>query len=189
MKQSMKKQSALTDTDLNDLIQRCLKRDVVAQKRLYDTYAPKMLALSIRYMGDREAGMDVLQDGFVTVFSKLRTYKGEGSFEGWMRKIFVNEALMALRKNDALRYADKIDNIPAAFMMESSEDAVSRMGAKELTALIESMPPGYRAVFNLTIDGFQHDEIARMLGISSASSRSQLSRAREWLQKRIEELY
>ncbi|NMB36653.1 MAG: sigma-70 family RNA polymerase sigma factor [Bacteroidales bacterium] len=185
----MNKQSALPDTDLKDLIQRCLKRDVVAQKRLYDTYSPKMLALCIRYMGDREAGMDVLQDGFVTVFSKLRTYKGEGSFEGWMRKIFVNEALMALRKNDVLRYADKIDNVPAAHMMASNEDAVSRMGAKELTKLIESMPPGYRAVFNLSIDGFQHDEIARMLGISSASSRSQLSRARDWLQKRIKELY
>ena len=175
--------------DNEKLIRQCQKRSKKAFDELYKTYSPIIFGICLRYTRNKTEAEDLLQNCFLKILNKIDDYEFKGSFEGWMRKIFVNEALMALRKNDALRYADKIDNIPAAFMMESREDAVSRMGAKELTALIESMPPGYRAVFNLTIDGFQHDEIARMLGISSASSRSQLSRAREWLQKRIEELY
>lgn len=167
-----------------DLIKAAVKGRSSAQREIYEKLAPKMMAVCLRYMGDRESAEDILQDGFVTLFNKLDMYSGEGSFEGWARRIFVNTALMSLRKTDALKLSDDIS--AAAEIVNNSPSATQNLGYKELMALVASLPSGYRTVFNLAVvEGFNHAEIAKMLGISEATSRSQLNRARTMLQKKI----
>lgn len=145
-----------------------------------------MFPICIRYIGDRDQAEDVLQDGFITLFDKLESYKGEGSFEGWARKIFVTTALMSLRKKDALKMSEELDT--ARGMKAETVSQVQSIGYKELMKLIMSLPPGFRTVFNLySIEGYSHKEIGDMLGISETTSRTQLSRARIWLQKKIKE--
>ena len=165
---------------LND----CKKGDRHAQKAVYDYLAPKMMALCLRYMGDRESAEDVLQDGFVTLFSKLGGYLGEGSFEGWARKIFVNTALMSLRKNDILKQSEDVD---AAWNITSPEpSAIEQLSCEEINALVAELPPGFRTVFNMyVVEGYSHKEIAQELGISEGTSRSQLLRAKAMLQEKI----
>ena len=169
---------------IKDLIQAGLRGDRNAQKAIYDSLASKMMSVCLRYMGDREAALDILQEGFVTLFKRLDTYSGEGSFEGWARKIFVNTALMSLRKNDALKGSSDIDEIWNISSRE--ESAVDKIAYNELMALVTSLPPGFRTVFNLyVVEGMSHKEIAESLGISEVTSRSQLQRARVLLQKKI----
>jgi RNA polymerase sigma-70 factor (ECF subfamily) len=135
-------------------------------------------------MGDRDSAEDILQEGFVTLFTKLDSFTGEGSFEGWARKIFVNTALMSLRRTDALKLSDDLET--AWGVSSENESAVQTMGYKELMGLISQLPAGFRTVFNMyVIEGYSHKEIAGMLGISEATSRSQLQRARMMLQKKI----
>ena len=129
---------------------------------------------------------DVLQDGFITLFSKLSDYKGEGSFEGWARRIFVTTALMSLRKKDALKMSEELDL--ARGMKADTVTQTQNLGYKELMELVMSLPPGFRTVFNMySIEGYSHKEIGEMLGISETTSRTQLSRARIWLQNKIKE--
>src|SRR5574344_1906566 len=143
-----------------------------------------MLTLASRYAGDRERAKDILHDGFITLFNKIDSYSGTGSFEGWIRRIFVNTALMSLRKVDILRNTEEIDNDIGEIRDFPGE--VETMSSKELMELIASMPDGFRIVFNMyAIEGYNHQEIAKELNISEGSSRSQLSRARVWLQERI----
>ena len=169
---------------MEELLALCKKGDRRAQKKLYDSLAPKMFALCIRYMGDRESAADVLQDGFVTLFSKLDTFSGEGSFEGWVRRIFVNTALMSLRKNDILRNTKELED--AAPVVSEASSALDDIGYKELMAMVASLPTGFRTVFNMyVIEGFSHKDIADALGISEATSRSQLLRGRTMLQEMI----
>lgn len=140
----------------------------------------------MRYIGDRVLAEDVLQDGFITLFTRLESYKGEGSFEGWARKIFVTTALMNLRKKDALKMSDELDL--ARGMKAETMSQTQAMNYKELMALVMGMPPGFRAVFNMyAIEGYSHKEIGVMLGISETTSRTQFSRARVWLQNKIKE--
>lgn len=168
------------------LIKSCMKGDRVAQKVLYDRLAPRMFPLCIRYIGDRVQAEDVLQDGFITLFTHLESYKGEGSFEGWARRIFVTTALMTLRKKDALKMSEEIDQ--ARGMKADIPSQGQNIGYKELMTLVMSLPPGFRTVFNMyAIEGYSHKEIAEALGISETTSRTQLSRARTWLQNRIKE--
>ncbi|MCQ2167167.1 MAG: sigma-70 family RNA polymerase sigma factor [Bacteroidales bacterium] len=157
-------------------------------KEIYDSLAPRMMAVCLRYMGDRESAEDVLQDGFVTLFSKLDTYSGEGSFEGWARRIFVNTALMSLRKKDALKGSEDVD---AARDISSGEpSAIQKISCKDILKMISELPPGYRVIFNMfAIEGYSHKEIAETLGISENTSRSQLLRARMQLQEKIKEKY
>lgn len=167
-----------------ELVRACLRGERAAQKKMYNSLAPKMFATCLRYMGSRDEAEDVLQDGFVTMFTKLASYSGEGSFEGWARKIFVNTALMALRKKDALRESEDLET--AQGVSNPSADQVQTLGYKELTKLIASLPAGYRTIFNMSvIEGYSHKEIAEALGISEGTSRSQLQRARMLLQERI----
>lgn len=167
-----------------NLIEKGIKGDRSAQKAIYDMLAPKMFSVCIRYTGQRDTAEDLLQDGFVTLFSKLDSYKGNGSFEGWARRIFVNTALMYLRKKDALKMSDDIDN--ARNLTSEYTNQIQNIGYKELMNLITSLPTGFRTVFNLyVLEGYSHKEIADMLGISETTSRTQLSRARVWLQNRI----
>ena len=169
------------------LIESCIKGDRAAQKVLYDRLAPRMFPVCIRYVGERELAEDVLQDGFVTLFTHLDSYKGEGSFEGWARKIFVTTALMSLRKKDALKMSDELD--VARGMKSENVTQMQNIGYKELMKLVMTLPPGFRTVFNMyAIEGYSHKEIGELLGISETTSRTQLSRARIWLQNKIKEI-
>lgn len=169
---------------LESLIEGCKKHDPKAQKGLYDLLSPAMLAVCMRYIKDAEAAKDTMQDGFVTLFDKISSYKGEGSFGGWARRIFVNTALMQLRRNDALKFSENIEDSQAMQMTQSN--TLEKIGADEIFKLVNSMPDGFRTVFNLyVIEGYSHDEIAKMLSITVGGSRSQLSRARAWLQSKI----
>ena len=146
-----------------------------------------MFPVCIRYIGDRDQAADVLQDGFITLFTKLETYKGDGSFEGWARRIFVTTALMALRKKDALKMSEDLDTVRG--MKADTVSQTQQIGYQELMKLVTSLPSGFRTVFNMySIEGYSHKEIADMLGISETTSRTQLSRARIWLQKKIKEI-
>ncbi len=166
------------------LIESCIKGERAAQKVLYDRLAPRMFSLCIRYVGDRALAEDILQDGFITLFTRLESYKGEGSFEGWARRIFVTTALMSLRKKDALKMSENLE--AARSLKTETASQVQNIGYKELMSLIMTLPPGFRTVFNMyAIEGYSHKEISEMLGISETTSRTQLSRARIWLQERI----
>jgi RNA polymerase sigma-70 factor (ECF subfamily) len=146
-----------------------------------------MFPVCIRYIGDRTQAEDVLQEGFITLFTKLKDYKGEGSFEGWARRIFVTTALMSLRKKDALKMSEDLDALRG--MKAETTSQIQNIGYKELMNLVMSLPPGFRTVFNMyAVEGYSHKEIGDMLGISETTSRTQYSRARAWLQNKIKEI-
>lgn len=171
-----------------DWIEDAKRGDRRAQKAIYDILSPKMYAVCLRYMGDSESAADILQDGFVTLFSKLDSYSGEGSFEGWARKIFVNTALMSLRKKDAMKNTEELEVVRNVISPEAG--VIEQIGYKNLLEMIREMPPGFRAVFNMyIIEGYTHKEIAEELGISETTSRSQLQRARLLLQAKIKDRY
>lgn len=147
-----------------------------------------MLAVCLRYVNDMETARDLLQDGFVRVFMNIHSYTGTGSFEGWLRKIFVNGALEYLRKSDVLRESTDLDSSADLVQLDSS--AIEHLSAAELMKLIQELPVGFRTVFNMfAIEGYSHKEISEALGITESTSRSQFTRARQLLQKRIKELY
>ena len=176
----------MTETSEQKLIDLCIEGDRIAQKVIYDRLAPCMFPVCIRYVGDRQTAEDILQEGFITLFSKIGSYRGNGSFEGWARKIFVNTALMYLRKKDALKMSDELEN--ARNLSTDLSSQIEDIGYKELMKLITGLPPGFRTVFNMyVVEGYSHKEIAEMLNISETTSRTQLSRARVWLQSKIKE--
>ncbi len=169
------------------LIESCIKGDRESQKALYDRLAPRMFPLCMRYVGDRALAEDLLQEGFITLFTRLKSFKGEGSFEGWARKIFVTTALMELRKKDALKMSDELET--ARGMKADMPSQGQNLGYKELMKLVMELPVGFRTVFNLyAVEGYSHKEIGQMLGISEVTSRSQFSRARAILQNKIKEI-
>lgn len=152
---------------------------------MYEKYSSRMFSVCLRYARDRDDAKDLLQEGFVTVFTKIGTFNSAGSLEGWMRRIFVNTALMKLRKADILRDAADVDGAAAA-RVPDVDDVLSGVSGKDIMKLISAMPDGFRVVFNMSvIEGYSHQEIAQALGISEGTSRSQLSRARTWLQERL----
>lgn len=172
---------------LEQLVPACRNGDRKAQKRLFDALAPKMMALCLRYIGDRPTAEDVLQEGFISLFSRLDSYSGAGSFEGWARRIFVNTALMHLRKTDALKLSDDIGEARGLFSEEATP--VQKIGYRELTGLIAKLPPDARTIFNMfVIEGYSHKEIAQTLGLNEATTRSKLQRARIRLQEMIKGL-
>jgi RNA polymerase sigma-70 factor (ECF subfamily) len=166
------------------LIKECVKKDIRAQKRLYDKYAPLMMSVCLRYVKDRDIAQDLLQDGFIKLFDKIHTYSGSGSFVGWMRKIFVNTALEYLRHNNVFKHSTDID---AAYNIESeNESPIDMISTDELMRCITELPTGFRTVFNMfAIEGYSHAEIAELLGIQEGTSRSQYARARILLQQKI----
>ena len=137
------------------LIKSCKKGDRAAQRVLYDRLAPRMFPVCIRYVGDRTLAEDILQDGFVTLFTKLDDYKGDGSFEGWARRIFVTTALMYLRKKDALKMSDDLE--VAKGLKTEVTGQIANIGYKELMDLVMSLPTGFRTVFNMyAVEGYSH---------------------------------
>jgi len=169
----------------NDLINGCLRRDRNAQKLLYDTYSSKMYGLCYRYVKDSMEAQDVLVTSFTKIFEKIDQFKQEGSFEGWIRRIVVNESLTSLRKRRSMHVETELeqaDNDP------NYKNASDHLEAEDLLTIVNELPTGYRIVFNMyAIDGYSHKEIAEYLGISENTSKSQLSRARTYLQKVLKE--
>lgn len=145
-----------------------------------------MLGVCMRYVSDRETAKDIMQDGFVKLFLNISTFLEEGPFEAWMRKVFVNSALEHLRKVDILKEAISLEYVNEQAITPHSP--VSELSAQELLVVIQQLPTGFRTVFNLfAIEGYSHKEISEMLGITESTSRSQYTRARQLLQKRIKE--
>lgn len=168
------------------LLNACKKGDRSAQKRLFDMLAPKMFSVCLRYMGDRDSAEDVLQDGFIALFTRLDSYSEKGSFEGWARKIFVNTALMHLRRTDALKLSDDIEL--AKGLDSGTVTPIQNLGYGELMKMVAALPESFRTVFNMyVIEGWSHKEISEALGITEATSRSKLQRARLKLQEMIKE--
>ena len=161
-----------------------MKNDRAAQKQMYEWLAPRMFAVCLRYVGDRESARDVMHDAFITLFSKLGSYKGEGAFEGWARRIFITTSLMHLRKKDVLKYAEDVQTHGNDMGYDPS--VIDRMDAQSLLKIVSQMPAGFRTVFNMyAIEGYSHQEIAKELGITEGGSRSQLSRAKIWLKDKL----
>ena len=168
------------------LIEKCLNNDTLAQKQMYEWLSPRMFAVCLRYAGDREDARDILHDGFITLFEKLGGYKGEGSFEGWARRIFVPAALMHLRKKDVLKHSEQLEDFSAEITYDAG--VIEKMDAKVRMELVQQMPDGFRTVFNMyAVEGYSHQEIAKELGITEGGSRSQLSRAKIWLKEKLKE--
>jgi len=175
-----------TFTTETDIIKGCLKGDRNAQKHLYDQYSGKFLAISRRYIKDRDLAEDVMIEGFMKIFEKLDQYEGKGSFEGWMKRVIVTQALLTLRKNQKLSMEINIEHqLETGLPQYEFVD----MEVNELMEMIRELPVGYKTVFNLyAIEGYTHAEISDLLGISENTSKSQLSRARALLKQKITQL-
>jgi len=170
-------------TKENELIEGCKKRESHAQRQLYDRFSGKMYALCNRYVKDKMEAEDVLVSSFTKVFERIDQYKGEGSFEGWLRKVVVNESLSYLRKNKNMYLETDIEAIDHEPDFETID---TQLETEDLLKMINALPTGYRIVFNMyAIDGFSHKEIASHLGINENTSKSQLSRARAMLQRNL----
>ena len=170
---------------LDELVQACIKGNRLSQNILYKKYASKMFGVCLRYAKNREEAEEIMQEGFMRVFTYIKQFKGTGALEGWIRKIMVNCAL--------LRYQKKIHMKPVIELntelcnAAGDTDIISNLNAKELLKLIQSLSPAYRMVFNLYVfEGLKHREIAQMLGISEGTSKSNLSDARAVLQKALQ---
>lgn len=168
------------------MIEGCLRQDRQAQQLLYRQFAGKMYAVCCRYVKDRMQAEDVLVMAFTKIFERLSQYKGDGSFEGWIRRVMVNESLTYLRKHKNMYLETDIE---AAAFEPDYQKMENVLEADDMMKMIEAMPTGYRTVFNMyAIDGYSHEEIAQQLGISENTSKSQLSRARVYLQKKLTEM-
>ena len=167
-----------------EIIQGCRKNDRKAQQYLYDKYSPKMFGVCKRYVKNYEDAEDVLVDAFFKVMTKIDMYHGNGSFEGWIRRIVVNEALMHLRKNHNFKMTVEISNIDIKSVVTIEDE----LAAEDILKLLEKLPTGYRTVFNLyVVEGYKHREIAEQLGISINTSKSQLILAKKRLQSLVKE--
>lgn len=172
-------------SDNKNIIKGCLEGVKRDQELLYRRHAAKMFAVCLQYSGNDEEARDILQDGFIKIFENLVFYKHEGSFEGWMHRIIVNTALEKYRERHHLYRVDDIDTIPEPDADPYNDD-YSGLEAIDLLDMIRELPPKYRMVFNLyAIEGYSHKEISQMTGISEGTSKSNLSRARVILQKKI----
>jgi len=171
------------------LIEKCRKNDRAAQKILYDRYSPIMLGICMRYVYERSEAEDILQEGFLKIFTKVSEFEGRGSFEGWMKRIFVNTAITHYHKNSKHnKYHYDIDDVKIP-KNEKPAYGESEFTREELFNIIHSLPEGYKVVFNLyALEGYKHKEIAEMLKIDINTSKSQYSRAKKLIRKKLESL-
>jgi RNA polymerase sigma factor (sigma-70 family) len=167
----------------NDLINGCIEGDRRMQEELYRRFSPRMYAVCLRYAGNAEEAEDILQEGFIKIFKKLDSFRGEGSFEGWVRRIFVNTAIEHFRRK---RYLQPVTEKEENSIEGKSLSALDDLAEKDILALVRQLSPGYRTVFNMyVVEGYTHKEIGDMLGISEGTSKSQLSRAKVILQDMV----
>ncbi len=166
--------------DENKLIRRCQDNDRTAQKYLFEKYKSTLYGIILRYVKNSATAEDVLSDVFIQIFDKVGSYQFKGSFEGWMKRIAVNHALMHLRKHKNMTYTEE------DFILDQpqSPEAIEELEEQDILACIQELPDGYRSVFNLyVIEGYKHREIAEMLDISIHTSKSQLIMARKKLKE------
>ncbi len=173
--------------NIEQIIAKCQKNDRKAQKRLYEMYAPLLLGICMRYAKDKQEAEDVLQEGFIKIFSRIEQYSGKGSFDGWLKRIIVNTAITNYRANLKRYYHDEISDVSEYnFIGDVNESEFTR---EELLKAIRQLPKGYAIVFNLyAIEGYKHREISEMLDVDISTSKSQFLRARNNLQKILLEL-
>ncbi len=166
-----------------EIIDRCLQNDRFAQQYLYHYFSPKMFSICLRYASDYHTAEDLLQEGFIKAFKYLHKFRREGSFEGWLRRIFVNTSIEAYRKNVRVypildQENNEIDIVDQSCFFDLEH--------QDLLNMVQTLSPGYRTIFNLyAIEGYPHKEIAKMLDISEGTSKSQLARARSILQRKV----
>ena len=168
---------------LDDIIKGCItgKRD--AQAKLYNMFSNRMYAVCLYYSKDQTEAEDMMHEGFIKVFKNISQYKGEGSFEGWMRRIMVNTSLEKYRRQSHLY---PVDNVFDYFDDRGYEDIISQISFNDLLSMIRELPPQYRLTFNLYVmEDMPHKEIGKVLGISEGTSKSNLSRARTLLQEKV----
>src|SRR6476619_730320 len=164
------------------ILKGCLKNDAVAQRELYQRYSPKMLSVCYRFAHNREDAEDMLQEGFIKVFSQIHTFQNKGAFEGWVRRIMVHTCINNLKKNK--KFNESVDIIHATSMQVREESVPSIVQAKQVVECIRILPIGYRTVLNLyAIEGYSHREIGTMLDIEESTSRSQYTRAKQMLEE------
>ena len=167
----------------DELVKGCKNEDRHCQRIVFERYAGKMMTVSLRYARHRLEAEDILQESFVKVFNNIQAFQGNGSFEGWIRRIVVNTALRDIQKSSFKNEQIGLENI-----IERSEEptAISNLSEQEILKLISFLPDGYRTVFNLYVfEDFSHREISQHLGIEESTSRSQLTKARQMLQAQI----
>lgn len=167
----------------SDLISGCIDGNRRMQEELYRRFSPRMYAVCLRYAGTAEEAQDILQEGFIKVYKKLGTFRGEGSFEGWIRRIFVNTAIEHFRRKKYLQpVTEREENTLEGNYLSVLDDLAER----DIMDLVQQLSPGYRTVFNMyVVEGYTHKEIGDMLGISEGTSKSQLSRAKVILQEMV----
>jgi RNA polymerase sigma factor (sigma-70 family) len=169
----------------SDLIEGCMRGERKMQQELYQRFASKMYGVCLRYAGSAEEAEDVLQEGFIKVFNKIGSFRGDGSFEGWIRRIFVNTAIEHYRKKI---YLQPITEYEEDTMEGKYLSVLDKMEEKDIIQLVQQLSPGYRTVFNMyVIEGYSHKQIAEALGISEGTSKSQLSRAKQILQDMVKQ--
>jgi RNA polymerase sigma factor (sigma-70 family) len=160
----------------------CLKNNAASQEALYNRFSPRMLGVCYRFAKNREDAEDMLQEGFIKVFSQIQQYRGEGALEGWIRRIMVHTCINNLKKNK--KFADSLDIIHAHSVYINEEMIPSIMQAKQVVECIRMLPIGYRTVLNLyAVEGYTHRDIANMLDIEESTSRSQYTRAKAMLEE------
>lgn len=169
------------------LILGCKKRNPHAQRALYEQYKTPLFRVCLRYAKDRGEAQDMLQDGFIKIYTDLPKYRGDGAFGGWLRRVMVNACLQYLRKWKNLFPSADINQY--AELHTTNENIIASMGAKELTQLIQKLPIGYRIVFNMyVVEGYSHKEIAEQLEVSVSTSKTQLFKAKAALRQMLEKL-
>jgi RNA polymerase sigma-70 factor (ECF subfamily) len=168
---------------LDDIVAKCKNGDKAAREQLYRIFSPKMFAICIRYSRTREEAEDNLQDGFIKVLESIRQYSGKGSFEGWMKRIFVNTALEKYRKNTSVQLLEDVPD-----QEEETLEEGTKISEEVLLEFVSQLPEKYRMVFNLYVmEEKSHKEIAALVGISEGTSKSNLARAKEILRRKIKE--
>lgn len=167
----------------SDLIKGCISGDRRMQELLYKKFSPKMYAICLRYAGNTDDAQDLLQEGFIKVYKNLDKFRSEGSFEGWMRRVFVNTSIEHFRRKVNL---NSITENEEKGIEDNTWNALDSLAEKDILQLIQELSNGYRTVFNLyVVEGYSHKEIGDMLGISEGTSKSQLARAKMILQKKV----
>ena len=163
------------------ILKGCLENDATAQRELYNKFSPKMLSVCYRFAHNREDAEDMLQEGFIKVFTQIHSFENLGAFEGWIRRIIVHTCINILKKNK--KFNESVDIIHATGLQVREETVPSVIQAKQVVECIRMLPIGYRTVLNLyAIEGYSHREIAGMLGIEESTSRSQYTRAKAMLE-------
>lgn len=164
------------------ILKGCLQNDPAAQRELYNRYSPKMLSVCYRFAHNREDAEDMLQEGFIKIFSQMHTFGNRGAFEGWIRRIIVHTCINILKKNK--KFNESVDIIHATGAMVREESIPSIVQAKQIVECIRMLPIGYRTVLNLyALEGYSHREIGMMLDIEESTSRSQYTRAKAMLEE------